>query len=715
MSSADFCIVCADPLEYCAFGPCGHKETCSKCVLRLRTVLKNNKCVVCQQEQSKVFVTRFAGDYTASLSADAFANLEVSTPSNRTLKQAQAFFADSRHCDQLRQLCSFSHPLVGSCSSLKALKQELKKRHGAEFCNVCLEGRKVFISEQIVYSPKELKTHMKQGDDEGPMARAVGFKGHPPCHYCDQRFYGENEIFEHMTRVHEECFICKRRNPHKHVYYEDYSALEQHFKDHHYLCQNQDCLDQKFVVFSTEQELKTHVVREHGGNMTKAEKKQALTVETGFTTGDRRGSGRDGRDGRDGRVGLINQRGAGSSGTASQPTNYLSQERRQDVVIIGGDANMPSRGSSRGPSRNASSTNLSAEVEDRMARAQISERERQANTQFRPAASASTTTNLASEAEFPSMAASNGAPTVAGRWAGASAPHHQKKMSGNAAEDFPALGGGSRPPSSTSTRSLASVVGKKGQTRVINTAPSHDRDAFPALAPSTARARDLRQAPMSSSLRRATNSLAQKMKKRLGMSAYQDLKEKSTLWMAGDIPTVEFHELIVSLGVANLVPEIAATCTNPVVREELLDAHSSFRFADTASPGSAKNWVPPEVAALSRSTMSRSGGVWNCSVCTLLNSELNKTCEACGSLRTNDAAVRRESPAPEAFPSLGNGVSSTNAPNAPNIPNTKGKKGKKVGLADLYGLPPSGLGQGSSSSERRPHPQNPWMNANLRR
>jgi len=36
------------------------------------------------------------------------------------------------------------------------------------------------------------------------------------------------------------------------------------------------------VVFASEQELKTHMAREHGQDMTKAERKQALSVPVGF-------------------------------------------------------------------------------------------------------------------------------------------------------------------------------------------------------------------------------------------------------------------------------------------------------------------------------------------------------------------------------------------------------------------------------------------------
>lgn len=48
------------------------------------------------------------------------------------------------------------------------------------------------------------------------------------------------------------------------------------------MCEHPDCLEQKTGVFATEQELKTHTARVHGRDMSKAEKKQALTLPVAF-------------------------------------------------------------------------------------------------------------------------------------------------------------------------------------------------------------------------------------------------------------------------------------------------------------------------------------------------------------------------------------------------------------------------------------------------
>lgn len=52
----------------------------------------------------------------------------------------------------------------------------------------------------------------------------------------------------------------------------------EHFRHEHYLCGHPSCLEKKFVVFPSEQELKQHNAREHAGSMSRAERRQALTI-----------------------------------------------------------------------------------------------------------------------------------------------------------------------------------------------------------------------------------------------------------------------------------------------------------------------------------------------------------------------------------------------------------------------------------------------------
>ena len=86
----DCCIVCAEPLEWVAYGHCGHKDACSKCVTRLRFVLEDHRCVICQQKLPAVFVTRFLGEYTKALPAREFEELQV-----RSFVQSLLFIEES--------------------------------------------------------------------------------------------------------------------------------------------------------------------------------------------------------------------------------------------------------------------------------------------------------------------------------------------------------------------------------------------------------------------------------------------------------------------------------------------------------------------------------------------------------------------------------------------------------------------------------------------
>jgi len=79
-----------------------------------------------------------------------------------------------------------------------------------------------------------LRTHAgcSQTDKEGNLGQS-GYKGHPMCGFCRQRFYDDGALYTHMQREHYTCHICQRANPNSFVYYHDYTKLEQHFRQAH--------------------------------------------------------------------------------------------------------------------------------------------------------------------------------------------------------------------------------------------------------------------------------------------------------------------------------------------------------------------------------------------------------------------------------------------------------------------------------------------------
>ena len=167
-------------------------------------------------------------------------------------------------------------------------------------CDLCSRNKKVFTHEHELYTAQELKKHEKFGDDNPGAVDQSGFKGHPECGFCRQRFYGDDELFAHCRDKHEKCHICDRRNGGRNPqYYENYESLEQHFKKDHFLCLETDCLEKKFVVFESEMDLKGHQLESHSNSLSKDVRKDARRVD--LSSFDYRTPHQDNRGGRSGR------------------------------------------------------------------------------------------------------------------------------------------------------------------------------------------------------------------------------------------------------------------------------------------------------------------------------------------------------------------------------------------------------------------------------
>ena len=290
-------MICAEPLTHVAYGPCGHRDACVECVARLRFVMDDERCVICQQQCPSMFATRAMGDYTETIGSEAFAELPRRAREGRELhhdKKLNIFFDDLAVCRKVEQLRGLSCSVCAATGfgSLKQLKAHLREAHDRFFCEVCLEGRKVFVSQQVTYSRQSLDKHKRgaAGDADAPLG---GFAGHPACRFCRKNFYDEGALFHHMQSAHETCHLCRRNAPETFVYYRDYDELERHYTTAHHPCLHPECLAKKFVVFQSPQELKNHEGLEHGRAMTKAERKEALRVHVEFSTNGGVGGGLD--------------------------------------------------------------------------------------------------------------------------------------------------------------------------------------------------------------------------------------------------------------------------------------------------------------------------------------------------------------------------------------------------------------------------------------
>ncbi|XP_073150546.1 uncharacterized protein [Henckelia pumila] len=344
----DSCAVCAESLEWVAYGACGHKDVCSTCVARLRFICDDRRCCICKTESSVVFVTKALGIYTNTISD--FSLFPPKAKEGRVDKfwyheDTQSFFDDSGHYKMIKAMCRLScgvcdkmeeRPDDGSrrkaeFRNIEQLKAHLFHKHRLMMCSLCLEGRKVFICEQKLYTRSQLTQHTNTGDSEvdGTESERGGFMGHPRCEFCTTPFYGDNELYTHMSTEHYICHICQRQHPGQYEYYKNYDDLEIHFRRDHFLCEDEDCLGKKFIVFQSEAELKRHNTLEHGGRMSRSKRSAALQIPTSFRyqrsseQDHRRGRGRTfQRDLSDNQLSLAIQASLETANTAPTATDH---------------------------------------------------------------------------------------------------------------------------------------------------------------------------------------------------------------------------------------------------------------------------------------------------------------------------------------------------------------------------------------------------------
>lgn len=171
-----------------------------------------------------------------------------------------------------------------ACYGWPDLHRHVKGAHHKVMCDLCTRNKKVFTHEHELFTVSELRKHEKFGDDNPGAIDQSGFKGHPECGFCRQRFYGDDELYVHCREKHERCHLCDRRNGGlQQQYYVDYNSLEQHFRKDHFMCADQECLEKKFVVFDSELDLKAHQLQNHPNGLSKDARRDARLVDiSGF-------------------------------------------------------------------------------------------------------------------------------------------------------------------------------------------------------------------------------------------------------------------------------------------------------------------------------------------------------------------------------------------------------------------------------------------------
>lgn len=255
---AGVCFICANPVAHHSIAPCNH-ATCHICGLRMRALYKTKDCAHCRTPAPFVVFTD-----NADKRFEEFSGKDITTTdSNIGIKYTNEDIVGDTVL-LLRYNCPDDDCDFAGLG-WPDLHRHVKTVHRKRMCDLCTRNKKVFTHEHELFSDKELEKHMRHGDDKPGAADQTGFKGHPLCGFCGERFYDDDKLYEHCRMKHERCFICDRRDSRHPHYYQDYNALEQHFRKDHYLCSNSECMEKKFVVFESELDLQAHNISEHAG------------------------------------------------------------------------------------------------------------------------------------------------------------------------------------------------------------------------------------------------------------------------------------------------------------------------------------------------------------------------------------------------------------------------------------------------------------------
>ncbi|KAF1998060.1 hypothetical protein P154DRAFT_524370 [Amniculicola lignicola CBS 123094] len=273
----EVCFICASTVQHTAVAPCNHR-TCHICSLRMRALYKNKTCAHCRIESDHVVFTDHLNknfeDFALEELFKVDDNLGIRYENAETYEDTQLL---------LRYNCPEEDCDV-QCLGWPDLHRHVKTAHGKIMCDLCTRNKKVFTHEHELFTFAELRKHQKFGDDNPGAIDQSGFKGHPECGFCRQRFYGDDELYTHCRDKHERCHICDRQNEgRKPQYFVDYNSLEVHFRKDHFLCQDRECLEKKFVVFDSELDMKAHQIEVHPNGLSKDALRDARRVDmSGF-------------------------------------------------------------------------------------------------------------------------------------------------------------------------------------------------------------------------------------------------------------------------------------------------------------------------------------------------------------------------------------------------------------------------------------------------
>uniref|UniRef100_A0A914HUH5 RING-type domain-containing protein n=1 Tax=Globodera rostochiensis TaxID=31243 RepID=A0A914HUH5_GLORO len=259
------CLICCQHSDVYGIGECLH-PICMECALRMRVGSESRQCPQCRAEISTLFFVSVAPGMQMAprLPTKTFTHpdgqkIGVKFESNYVIDCFNAYMTNRCvKCTNRTEKVDFP--------TFAELRAHMSQVHQLSFCHICCDNLNVLTKDRRVYTREQLQRHMAgrlHGEEDG-------FRGHPTCQFCEQRFYDDEQQYRHLRKEHYFCQFCDQDGLEQNVFYRNQHQLNQHNRKEHHPCTDPDCLHVG-IVFRTDTELEVHRAKQHragGGSRT---------------------------------------------------------------------------------------------------------------------------------------------------------------------------------------------------------------------------------------------------------------------------------------------------------------------------------------------------------------------------------------------------------------------------------------------------------------
>ncbi|CAD7928970.1 unnamed protein product [Amoebophrya sp. A120] len=266
------CPVCCDTAVCAAIGvECGH-WACFKCQLRIRDLAQSKetkrKCPMCKTTNNKLVFTQRPDYFLQNIKNDNTNRFYTEVCHIKFDEWGHGFDKENKALmqraveDLYLYKCWTCAPPQPAFQTLWDLTKHMEKQHSRYFCRTCLDGREIFLEEQMCYATKdELDLHHRVGD-----SGLVPIKPHADCQFCKKSFFTHQELYQHMIVEHITCFLCFEAHR-ENRFFKDMTCLFNHFLAEHHVCRYERCMREGIfsqeTVFAHEAQLAQHRIAVH--------------------------------------------------------------------------------------------------------------------------------------------------------------------------------------------------------------------------------------------------------------------------------------------------------------------------------------------------------------------------------------------------------------------------------------------------------------------